>query len=295
MEKRRAKINFKVVGRRMKRAYGRMRPAQRRRVIFSIAWVVIGVTAGLLVGGGAGRMIAEKKAEAEIKSTEKKLYKIQDQLQEANRRLENTGILENDALEERLAEFKDGIPWNMTLVNAVNPLEGGYVPELAEVENGYSVDARAAEDLSAMLGAARQAGLQPEICSAYRSEEKQIQVFSDTVAGWVNQGYNYWEAYRRTSQEVALPGTSEHALGLSVDIVSSQYQQLDEGQAETPEAKWLQENCYDFGFILRYPQDKQSHTGIIYEPWHYRYVGKEYAKKIKESGLTLEEYLGESY
>lgn len=157
------------------------------------------------------------------------------------------------------------------------------------------MDKRAAAALKEMLKAARDAGYKPEICSAYRSEEKQTQVFNTTVTDWVEQGYNYWESYRRTSQEVALPGTSEHGLGLAVDIVSGEYTTLDEGQASTPEAGWLHENCYKYGFILRYPQNKQSETGIIYEPWHYRYVGKEYAGKIRESGLTLEEYLGEAY
>lgn len=289
------RINYRVVIKRMRRAYRRMRPAQRRRLVVGITWVIIGVTAGMFVGNSIGYASAAKKAEAELKSTEENLYKIQNQLQEANRRLEEEGILADDMAEERFAEFKGGLPWNMILVNAANPMEKGFVPELTEVEDGYSVDTRVAEDLKAMLAAAREAGLKPQICSAYRSEEKQTQVFNNTVSDWLGQGYNNWEAYRRTSQEVALPGTSEHGIGLAVDIVSGDYMGLDEKQAETAEAKWLQENCYKFGFILRYPPEKMSVTGIIYEPWHYRYVGKEYAKKITESGLTMEEYLGESY
>ena len=94
---------------------------------------------------------------------------------------------------------------------------------------------------------------------------------------------------------VALPGTSEHGLGLALDLISNQYSELDEKQAETKEAKWLEENCYKYGFILRYPPEKTAETGIIYEPWHYRYVGQEAAKEIMESGVTLEEYLEESY
>ncbi len=89
-----------------------------------------------------------------------------------------------------------------------------------------------------------------------------------------------------------MPGYSEHATGLSLDITSEDYQNLDEKQADTAESKWLAENCYKYGFILRYPPEKADITGIIYEPWHYRYVGKEAAKEIKEKGITLEEYLG---
>ncbi|RGS80996.1 D-alanyl-D-alanine carboxypeptidase family protein [Coprococcus sp. AF21-14LB] len=272
-----------------------MRPAQRRKMILNTAIVIAGIAAGILSGYLLGEGLAERKADADIKAAEKKLYRIQEQLQEVNQQLEESGAVEDAALAERMKEFEDGIPWNMTLVNAENPMQEGYVPELAEVENGYSVDARIAEDLNAMLAAARADGCQPQICSAYRSVEKQVQVFNDTVNSWISQGSSFWDAYQRTTQEVALPGTSEHGIGLAVDIVSSQYAELDAKQAETMEAQWLQEHCYEYGFILRYPPEKQSLTGIIYEPWHYRYVGREMAQKIKESGLTLEEYLGKTY
>lgn len=293
MEKR--KIKFGVPGKRVHRAYKRMRPAQRRKMILNTAIVIVGIAAGILSGYLLGEGLAERKADKDMKAAEKKIYQIEKQLQEVNQQLEEDSAVEDAALAERLEEFADGIPWNMTLVNTENPMEEGYVPELAEAENGYMVDARAAEDLNAMLAAARADGCQPQICSAYRSVEKQTQVFNDTVNSWVSQGSSFWEAYQRTTQEVALPGTSEHGIGLAVDIVSSQYEELDAKQAETAEAQWLQVHCYEYGFILRYPPDKQSLTGIIYEPWHYRYVGKEMARKIKESGLTLEEYLGKTY
>lgn len=289
------KIKFGVLGKRVHRAYKRMQPAQRRKMILNTAIVIAGIAAGILSGYLLGEGLAERKAAADIKAAEKKLYRIQEQLQEVNQQLEESGAVEDAALAERMKEFEDGIPWNMTLVNAENPMQEGYVPELAEVENGYSVDARIAEDLNAMLAAARADGCQPQICSAYRSVEKQVQVFNDTVNGWISQGRSFWDAYQRTTQEVALPGTSEHGIGLAVDIVSNQYAELDAKQAETMEAQWLQEHCYEYGFILRYPPEKQSLTGIIYEPWHYRYVGREMAQKIKESGLTLEEYLGKTY
>lgn len=289
------KIKFGVLGKRVHRAYKRMRPAQRRKMILNTAIVIVGIAAGILSGYLLGEGFAERKAAADIKAAEKKICQIQEQLQEVNQQLEESGAGEDAALAERMKEFEDGTPWNMTLVNAENPMQEGYVPELAEVENGYSVDARIAEDLNAMLAAARADGCQPQICSAYRSVEKQVQVFNDTVNSWISQGSSFWDAYQRTTQEVALPGTSEHGIGLAVDIVSNQYGELDAKQAETVEAQWLQEHCYEYGFILRYPPEKQSLTGIIYEPWHYRYVGREMAQKIKESGLTLEEYLGKTY
>lgn len=91
---------------------------------------------------------------------------------------------------------------------------------------------------------------------------------------------------------VAPPGTSEHQTGLALDIVSADYQLLDEKQAETPEQQWLMEHCWEYGFVLRYPTDKSAVTGIGYEPWHYRYVGKEAAREMVRRGVCLEEYLG---
>ena len=88
-----------------------------------------------------------------------------------------------------------------------------------------------------------------------------------------------------------MPGTSEHQLGLAVDLVDASYQVLDEAQASTPAQQWLMAHCWEYGFILRYPAEKQDITGIIYEPWHYRYVGRDHAQAIRQSGQCLEEFL----
>ena len=94
---------------------------------------------------------------------------------------------------------------------------------------------------------------------------------------------------------MAPPGASEHQTGLAVDIVDANYLELDEGQEETATQQWLMIHCAEYGFILRYPTDKSATTGIGYEPWHYRYVGKEAASAITQSGLCLEEWLVETY
>lgn len=106
-------------------------------------------------------------------------------------------------------------------------------------------------------------------------------------------GYSAEEAKIEAAKSVAVPGTSEHQLGLAVDIVDVNNQNLDSSQEHTPVQKWLMENSWKYGFILRYPKGKSEITGIIYEPWHYRYVGKEAAADIVERGITLEEYLAE--
>ena len=185
-----------------------------------------------------------------------------------------------------------GEDWNLVLVNSSYFMEEDYVPKLAEIENNYYFDARAVEELQEMLKAGRAEGLDFWICSAYRTREKQTSLYENKVSRLMREeGLSYEEAYRQAGNTVAFPGTSEHQLGLAVDIVAKDYQILDEKQAQTDEAKWLKEHCHEYGFILRYPLDKTEETGIIFEPWHYRYVGKEAAKEIMEQGICLEEYL----
>lgn len=182
--------------------------------------------------------------------------------------------------------------WKLTLVNKWNPMEEDCRPAVAEIENNYYFDARAVGYLQEMLADGRREGLDFWICSAYRTIEKQRDLFEDKVRRVTAETGLTGEAAReKAGTEVAFPGTSEHNLGLAVDIVARDYQILDEKQARTEEAQWLKENCWKYGFILRYPTDKTEETGIIFEPWHYRYVGEKAAKEIMEQGICLEEYL----
>lgn len=181
--------------------------------------------------------------------------------------------------------------WRLTLVNYEHSIQEGYKPELQAVGRGYQFDARAADALTDMLSAAKADGLDPLICSAYRSTEKQKDLFTKQVKKQKAKGLSEQKAEEKAKTVVAYPGTSEHQLGLAVDIVSAKYQLLDNKQAETREAKWLKQHCAEYGFILRYPVDKKDITKVIFEPWHYRYVGKEAAKYIMEQGICLEEYL----
>ncbi len=183
-------------------------------------------------------------------------------------------------------------PWNLTLVNAEHPLPGDFSLETAQLPNGLEFDSRAYGALTAMLAAGEAEGLSFVVCSAYRTVEYQRTLFDNQVKRYQARGYSRQKAGELTAREIMPPGTSEHNLGLAADIVSLSYQILDEAQADTAEQKWLMEHCWEYGFILRYPADKQELTGIVYEPWHYRYVGLEAARAIRESGQCLEEYLG---
>lgn len=189
------------------------------------------------------------------------------------------------------AKSKSQNQWELALANNSHPLPADYKPDLQSVGNGYYFDKRASQYLLDMLNAAKAEGLSPLICSAYRSEQTQKSLFNNKVASFTSKGYSNESARTEAQTVVAYPGTSEHQLGLAADIVSRNYQILDDKQADTPEAKWLNENCSKFGFILRYPPNKKAITGVIFEPWHFRYVGKEAAEKIMSSGICLEEYL----
>lgn len=180
---------------------------------------------------------------------------------------------------------------DLVLVNPWNAVPEGYEVDLVELSNGQAVDAQCYEPLQRMLDDCRAAGLSPLICSSYRPQEKQEQLFSNKTQEWVAQGYSWEAAEEKAATSVAYPGTSEHQLGLAVDIVDEGHQILDESQEDTPVQRWLLEHCWEYGFILRYPTGKSEVTGIIYEPWHYRFVGTELALELKELGVCLEEYL----
>lgn len=183
--------------------------------------------------------------------------------------------------------------WQLILTNPWNTLPEDFIVETKTIGNGHSVDKRILADLETMLDAARKEGLSPIICSSYRTLEKQRSLFENKISKCLNNGLSNKEAAIEAAKWVAVPGTSEHQTGLAVDIVAKSYQLLDEGQENTSEQKWLMQNSYKYGFILRYPNSKSDITGIGYEPWHYRYVGREAAKEIYENEICLEEYLGQ--
>ena len=138
-------------------------------------------------------------------------------------------------------------------------------------------------DLFRAQTAAREQGLSVYLSSTYRDYATQTYLYNRKVS-------QYGEEIAKTI--VAPPGTSEHQLGLAVDIVDAHNQLLDASQEDMPVQQWLIANSWTYGFVLRYPQEKSDVTGIIYEPWHYRYVGRDAAREMHELGVCLEEYRG---
>ena len=210
---------------------------------------------------------------------------------------DNTYYLKTDGAIAKGKYAVDGINHYFTskgveviMANPWNFIPSGYTVDIVYVENDNYVDRSCYDALQKMLRDCRAAGLNPVVCSGYRRHTTQITLFNNKVNYYLNLGYDNKTARELAATEIATPGTSEHELGLAVDIIDNSYWVLDEYQEKTPAQQWLMQHCWEYGFILRYPNDKSASTGIIYEPWHYRYVGVELALEIRDSGLCLEEY-----
>ena len=182
----------------------------------------------------------------------------------------------------------------ITLANPWHKIPENYTVELTPINDQYQVASIAYADYLDMIRACENAGHQPAVCSAYRTQEYQQDLFDNKVKRLLEDKthtYSQEEAQVIAARSVAVPGTSEHQLGLALDIIDNRNWRLDESQAQMPTQQWLMENSWKYGWILRYPNEKSEITGIIYEPWHYRYVGRAVAAEIHELGVCLEEYL----
>ena len=223
-------------------------------------------------------------------SSEENYSESSDSSEISSLEAENNENESEDEEKENISSSKKS-DWNLILVNPWNKLPEDFTVERTLLQNGHSIDSRAYPDLQEMMDDCRKAGLAPLICSSYRDVETQTRIFNNQIAQWKSYGYSQEDAEKEAAKWVAVPGTSEHHTALAADIVATSNQNLNEQQENTAEQKWLMEHCWEYGFILRYPKDKTDITGITYEPWHYRYVGRENAEKIHKSGLCLEEYL----
>ena len=177
------------------------------------------------------------------------------------------------------------------IVNGKYSLPAGYKPQLAEAVKGSGVylDYRVAPYYQQMYDAALKDGITLTPISGYRSYDRQKNNFENRIKQHMNSGMDKVEATKKAATVIMVPGSSEHNAGLAMDICS-----LAESFENYKEFQWLDEHAHEYGFILRYPKDERSKeiTGVVYEPWHYRYVGVDTAKEIKSKGITLEEYVG---
>lgn len=231
-------------------------------IIIGILWFIISSIISLFTG------VSEKK---------------QAKKQEQANNIENNQAVQVSSNKEP-EELKQ---WNLKLVNKDTSVDREYVPELEEIDDGVKFDKRAISYLKNMINAMYKKGITKIwVQSAYRSYEKQEELFNNKVKYYKDEGKSQEEAERLAQTVVQRPEMSEHNLGLAADFntVTNEFE-------KTKAFEWLQKNAQEYGFILRYPKDKQDITGITYESWHWRYVGVEHAKVIKEKGFCLEEYV----
>lgn len=183
----------------------------------------------------------------------------------------------------------DAEKWNLAIINTKYPLPDSYAPTLSNAISGSNIqlDSRVSERYAEMYAAAKLSGCVLTPYSGYHSYALQETNYNRKVNFYVNQGISAEEANQKASAQVLPAGCSEHNAGLAMDIVSASSDFIN-----TKEYKWLCENAYNYGFILRYPEDKTAITGMNFEPWHWRYVGTQAAKEMKEKNQCLEEYLG---
>ncbi len=244
----------------------RKKKARRRRLLLLIFILLIAVAAAATF---LRHKIAENERAREAEEAAEAAAEEARQQAEQEER--------EQARLDKIAEEKD--QWYLILVNEWNAIPDDFDVETAEAEDGYYVDSRIREPLMEMLSDCREAGYSPRIISSFRTRETQQYLYDHTA----------------NKADTAIPGHSEHECGLAADIIDADSlgwaDPLIDEQEDMPAQKWLMEHCHEYGFILRYPKGMQEKTGIIYEPWHYRYVGKEHAAIIMGKSLCLEEYL----
>lgn len=196
----------------------------------------------------------------------------------------------NLMLLNRQYELPENFQWDLVYWS-----NGQYVDALylnCEEHNSVkAVDRAAYQPLKDMFAAAEADGVPLQLVSAYRSIHLQDKLFTRSVNSYMSQGYSETEAIDKANYSRTFSGTSEHNTGLGFDILEKGNFTLTTSFENTEQFRWLMENAESYGFILRYAENKTTQTGIMYEPWHFRYVGVEHAKKINELGMCLEEYI----
>ena len=249
---------------------------------FRFIWIVAICITLVTVVISAGVTAKANKAAAAKEAEEKARLEAEEKAREEAELLASyTDASETDA------SPTDAVDWMLILVNNDNPLPDGYsVPEFTELRNEQKVDSRIYPDLQKMFDDARAEGHSPYITSSYRSKEDQQAQFDSKVNELLEQGKPETQCEVEAAQLVAKPGYSEHETGLAIDVGS------DAGEeAQNALWTWLSDNSYKYGFIIRYPENKVTYTGISNEPWHLRYVGVDAATEMKLNDQCLEEYL----
>ena len=246
------------------------------RIIVSIIMIVSIILVYIL-----NHLGESKEVDAMVNSNQNNLL---NEVIETNNVDNNTIVTEHVTSEESLNKLKD---WRLMLVNYENEMPKDYVPPLSNIDETRQFDSRAIDSLIQMMLDMNAAGIKHIWAqSTYRNPEKQEHLIEESIQEYLEQGKTKEEAEILTARSIGEPYKSEHNLGLAVD-----FNNIDYAFANEKAFSWLMENAENYGFILRYPEDKEDITKIKYEPWHWRYIGPEYAKEMNNLGLCLEEYI----
>lgn len=260
-----------------------MNTEKRNKIIIYVMCLILALTLAF----GAGIVMSKHKAENDEKQqTTQQTTQNTTELQTQPTTTEPTTVAGTP--DNPVTITIDDDLWYLTLINSSYRIPDTYEPDLVSVcGSEETLDRKIAVEYEKMYSAALAEGVYLTPCSGYRSYSLQERNYKNKVSFYENQGYPTEEARVKAATVIMPPGSSEHNLGYAMDIVC-----VEEWFENTQEFRWLTEHAADYGFIMRYPKDKQHITNVIYEPWHWRYVGVEAAKEIKEKNLTLEEYLG---
>ncbi len=229
--------------------------------------------------------IIEENNTKEIENQEKNIAELNENLKEFDNKTANNIMI--NTFDEIISEKTKIDDWRLILVNFENDIPEDFTLDLASIDKYRAVDSRIISELMQMIKAMKNAGVAKIwVQSAYRSIDRQKELYDSRVNEYLAQGKSREEAEALTEQTINKPKASEHNLGLAVD-----FNYVDYDFENTAEYAWLIENARNYGFILRYPREKEEITKVDFEPWHWRYVGVEHAKKINELGMCLEEYI----
>ena len=271
-----------------------LRRRRRNRAIGRVAGIT--AVACLIVGGAAyllNRPAPVPSASAASAPASSAANETASSVVEGENTVQNTANALGLTKDEAAAMLADPL---MVLVNHTNKMPDNYTFETKECGSKTSVNKTlqtvACDAFLEMQKAAAADGVTVWMQSGYRSVKYQTGLYERKTKYYTDQGFDEATAKEKAAAVVNPPGYSEHNCGLAADLNSPEHTGLDEGFENTEAFRWLCAHAADYGFILRYPKGKQDVTGIIFEPWHFRYVGVEIATYIMENNLTLEEYLG---
>ena len=262
-------------GKRLKKEINNKRKQLNKRKIALILLIIIIVTAVIVKKSKNKTTVETTTNQVEQKTTS----------QDENKNEENQ-VNEQNQDQEQQPE-KEITDWRLTLANYETLLPENFTVKVENIDKTRQFDARAIGELNDMMNQMKKDGITNIwIQSAYRSVARQKELYDASVKKYLQEGKSQEEAEKLTNEYINKPGSSDHNLGLAVD-----FNKVDNGFEKLEGFKWLQKNAENYGFVLRYPKDKEDITKIAYESWHWRYVGVEHAKKMNELNMCLEEYI----